>query len=82
MEFIELRGGLTVPADVLDFALKMEEAGFHLQADGDVLRVTLDSGKRPNLSAADSAFIRSRKAHLLAVAAYRPPEAIVAPEGT
>ena len=80
MEFVELKGGLMLPVEILDFALKLENRGLHLQADGEVLRVTSDTGK-PDLSVEEMAFIRLRKAHLLAVASYLPPDEIVAPGG-
>jgi hypothetical protein len=80
LEFVELRGGLTLPVDILQFALKLENRGLHLQADGEILRVTSDAGK-PDLSEDEMAFIRLRKAHLLAVASYLPPDEIVAPGG-
>lgn len=72
MEFVELRGGLTLPTDVLEFALRLEDRGVHIQANGDVLKVTADEGK-PVLSEEEVAFIRSRKPHLLAVAGYQAP---------
>jgi hypothetical protein len=72
MEFVELRGGLTLPTDVIEFALGLENRGLQLEAAGDVLRVKAQDGK-PILSAEETAFIRSRKAHLLAVAAYQAP---------
>jgi hypothetical protein len=80
LEFVELRGGLTLPVDILEFALKLENRGLHLQADGEILRITSDAGK-PDLSEDEMAFIRPRKAHLLAVASYLPPDEIVAPAG-
>ena len=72
MEFVELRGGLTLPVEILEFALGLEARGVHLQANGDVLKVTSDEGK-PILSDDEVAFIRNRKPHLLAVAAYQVP---------
>ena len=72
MEFVELRGGLTLPVEILEFALGLEARGVHLQASGDVLKVSADEGK-PILSEDEIAFIRNRKAHLLAVAAYQAP---------
>jgi hypothetical protein len=80
LEFVELRGGLTLPVDILEFALKLENRGLDLQADGEVLRVTSDAGK-PDLSDEEMAFIRLRKPFLLAVASYLPPDEIVAPRG-
>lgn len=72
MAFVELRGGLTLPVEVVEFALGLEDRGVRLEAAGDVLRVTSAAGK-PELSESEIAFIRSRKAHLLAVAAYQAP---------
>jgi hypothetical protein len=73
MEFVELKGGLTLPTDVLEFALKLEDRGIVLEAAGEVLRVKEKTGSKPVLSDEESAFIRSRKAHLMAVAAYQAP---------
>lgn len=72
MAFVELRGGLTLPEEVLAFALRLEDRGIRLHASGDVLKVTADVGK-PELSPEETAFIRSRKPHLLAIAAYQAP---------
>ena len=72
MEFVELRGGLTLPVDVVEFALRLEDRGVRLEAAGDVLRVTSAAGK-PELSEEETSFIRSRKAHLMAVAMYQAP---------
>lgn len=73
MEFVELQGGLTLPVEILEFALRLEDRGVHLQVAGDVLKVTADAGK-PVLSEDEVAFIRKRKAHLMAVAAYQAPK--------
>jgi hypothetical protein len=81
LEFVELRGGLTLPVDILEFALKLENRGLHLQADGEILRITSDAGK-PDLSDEEMAFIRLRKAHLLAVASYQAPELVPPPRLT
>ena len=72
LEFVELRGGLTIPVEILEFALALENRGLRFQADGDVLRVTSEKGK-PELLVGEMAFIRSRKAHLMAMASYQPP---------
>jgi len=74
MEFIELRGGLTLPVEVVEFALRLEDRGIQLEAVKDVLRVKAKTGSKPILSDEETAFIRSRKAHLLAVATYQAPE--------
>ena len=81
LEFVELRGGLTLPVEILEFALNIENRGLRLQADGEILRVTSEKGK-PELLVGEMAFIRSRKRHLLAVASYLPPQPIVALGGT
>ena len=73
MEFVELRGGRVLPVDVLEFALRLEERGIQLEAAGDVLKVKDKTGSKPVLSEQETAFIRSRKAHLLAVASYQAP---------
>jgi len=75
MEFIELRGGLTLPVEVVEFALRLEDRGIQLEAVKDVLRVKAKTGSKPILSDEETAFIRSRKAHLLACASYVAPPA-------
>ena len=72
MEFVDLKGGLVVPTDVLGFALALEERGIVLESVGEALKVRGPAGK-PELSEDEIAFIKARKAHLLAVAAYRAP---------
>lgn len=61
-----------MPEEVIAFALGLEDRGVHLQAVGDVLKVTSDLGK-PELSDEETAFIRARKAHLMSVAGYQAP---------
>jgi hypothetical protein len=72
LAFVELKGGLTLPEDVIAFALQLEDRGMTLLADGETLKVRAAEGK-PVLSESDQAFIRNRKHHLLAVAAYQAP---------
>lgn len=73
MEFVELRGGLVLPTEVIEFALALENRGIAFQAAGEVLRATSTTGEKPNLSAEDVAFIKARKGHLLALAGYQAP---------
>ena len=73
MAFVELKGGLVLPEEVIAFALGLENRGVRLSVAGDVLRVTSVAGGKPELSESDVAFIRNRKAHLMAVASYAPP---------
>lgn len=72
MELVELRGGLIVPAEVIAFGCALEGRGITMAVDGDKLRVRGQDGP-PQLSAEETAFIRARKAHLMALVAYVAP---------
>ena len=72
MSNIELRGGLIVSDAAVDLALRLEDAGFALTARDGVLDVSSSTGAK--LSDADRVEIRALKRHLLAMAAYVPPE--------
>lgn len=82
MEFIELKGGLIVPADVIAFGCALEARGITLAVDGEKLRVRGSAGAPPALSEEDAAFIRARKPHLMALVAYEAPAWVEAPEKT
>lgn len=70
MSAIELRGGLLVQSDALDLALALEQRGLTLAAKDGVLLVSPGSA----LSADDRVAVQRWKRHLLAIAAYQPPE--------
>ncbi len=72
-DFTELRGGLTLPNDVLALALDLEARGITLAADGDKLRASGPNGK-PDLTPADVEGIKHRKIHLMALAGYIAPQ--------
>jgi hypothetical protein len=74
MDFIELRGGLTVPAETITFLCGLENRGITCELSGETLRVKGPNNQKPELSESDSTFIRARKAHLMALIAYQPPE--------
>lgn len=73
MNLIELRGGLVVPADVLTFALQLEDRGVVIKADGEKLRVAGPDNSKPDLSPEEIAFITRWKPHLVAIASYSAP---------
>lgn len=70
MSAIELRGGLLVQSDALDLALALEQRGLTLAAKDGALLVSPGSA----LSADDRVAVQRWKRHLLAIAAYQPPE--------
>lgn len=74
-EFIELRGGLIVPADAVALLVDLERRGITCSStEGGVLRVKgPKGGDKPELSAVEVAAIKARKAHLLALVAYEAP---------
>jgi hypothetical protein len=67
---IELRGGLIVHDDAIRLAIDLENCG-HVCAVRDGVR-TVTNGS--TLTAADIEQIKRLKNHLLAIAAYVPPE--------
>lgn len=70
--YVSLRGGLVVPVDPYMLLFELEDAGFSLSRDGDVLVVRPHQRLTPELCAR----IRRWKHHLLALLAYvaSPPE--------
>ena len=73
MELVELRGGLTVPLEDLQFLWALETLGMACEVVGDKLRVQGPNGTKPDLSDEDVTYIKARKPHLLALVAYQPP---------
>jgi hypothetical protein len=61
--------------EALKLFLNLEDRGIGMEAQGDRLRVFGPSGK-PVLTAYETASIKRWKYHLLALVAYRPPEAL------
>jgi hypothetical protein len=80
MELIELKGGLTVPVDVLTLTFGLLNRGLELRQDGDRLRVVEPGGGKPALTEAEVASITRYKYHILALLAYRAPELPGVPE--
>lgn len=73
-DFIELSGGLTVPAAAFTlFHDLATHRGLLLRSEAGVLRVSSPDGGKPDLSAEDVTAIKKWKAHLLALIDYRPP---------
>jgi hypothetical protein len=76
-ESVILNGGVTVPVEVIDLALDLENRGFQLQAVGDKLTVApprdTNGTVRDTLSRNDKDHIRKVKTHLLAVVSYLAP---------
>lgn len=70
MPAIELAGGLLVQSDAIALALVLEQRGLTLTAKDGVLLVSPGS----LLSADDRVAVQRWKRHLLAIAAYQPPE--------
>ena len=70
MSAIELKGGLFVATDAIAVALALEAKGVTLAAKDGVLTAAPASA----LTETDTASIRQWKRHLLAIAAYVPPE--------
>jgi hypothetical protein len=71
-ELVFLRGGLVVPSAPYLLALELEERGFTLSQEGDVLVVTPPE----RLTRIDCQEIRRWKPHLLALINYRAPEMV------
>jgi hypothetical protein len=65
-DFVVLKGGLTVPAAVLQLAWALWDRGLHMSVDGDMLTI----GPREKVTDADRALIRRWKPHLLALISY------------
>jgi hypothetical protein len=70
---VVLKGGLTVPLEALQLAWALENRGVTLAVDD--IHLVVDS-PRGLLTDADQAAIRRWKRHLMAIAAYRPPEVV------
>lgn len=70
MATTELKGGLLVQTDAILLALALEAHGHALTAKDGALLVTNGS----TLSAEDRTAIQAHKRHLLAIAAYVPPQ--------
>lgn len=70
-DLVSLRGGPIVTADAIALALALEARGHGMTAANGALRVSNGSA----LSADDRAAITRQRMHLLAIAAYQPPEA-------
>jgi hypothetical protein len=69
-DFVTLKGGLIVPAQSCLLAFELEDRGFKLSRDGDVLVVQ----PHERLTRDDCSRIRRWKLHLLALLDYTPPE--------
>ncbi len=69
--FVHLQAGLVLPLASVELALTLEERGFTLTRDGDVLVVSPADTLTPD----DCARIRKWKHHLLLVLAYTPTDA-------
>ena len=69
-DFVTLRGGLVVPAQSCLLAFELEDRGFTLSRNGDVLVVQ----PHERLTRDDCSRIRRWKLHLLALLDYTPPE--------
>jgi hypothetical protein len=67
--YVLLRGGLAIPVDPMLLALELEERGFRLHREDDVLVVQ----PHERLTRDDCARIRRWKLHLLALLDYQPP---------
>ena len=68
--FVALKGGLTVPVAPLLLVFQLQERGFTLSQEGDVLVIR----PRRLLTDADCQAITRWKHHILALLAYEPPE--------
>jgi hypothetical protein len=74
MELVELKGGLTVPVEVLTLAFALQNRGLELRQDGDRLRVVEPGGGKPALTEVEVASITRWKLHILALLAYKSPD--------
>lgn len=70
MAAVMLAGGLFIQSDALALALDMETRGLTLTAKDGVLLVSPGSALRAD----DRVAVQRWKRHLLAIAAYQPPE--------
>lgn len=68
--YVTLRGGPTLPEDVIRFALSLEARGITLSSPCDG---TLRATPRDALTDADIIGLRTWKLHLLALVNYEPP---------
>jgi len=71
MEFVPLKGGLTIPVPALRLALDLEERGIPLATDTDHQFIVPDD---PRLTSADRAAIQRWKLHLGAIVEHQAPE--------
>ncbi|HEY1307299.1 MAG TPA: hypothetical protein VGF24_27275 [Vicinamibacterales bacterium] len=67
--YVSLRGGLVVPVETYLLMFELEDRGFCLNRDGDVLVVE----PHQRLTADDCGRIRRWKRHILALLDYEPP---------
>jgi len=72
VEFVTLKGGLTIPVPALRLALELETRGIALATDADHQFVV---PKDERLTADDLANMQRWRAHLGAIVDYRAPEA-------
>jgi hypothetical protein len=72
VEFVTLKGGLTIPVPALRLALDLEARGIPLATDADHRFVV---PKDERLTADDLVNMQRRRAHLGAIVDYRAPEA-------
>jgi hypothetical protein len=72
VEFVTLKGGLTIPVPALRLALDLEARGIPLATDADCQFVV---PKDERLTADDLVNIQRWRAHLSAIVDYRAPEA-------
>ena len=70
-DFIELSGGLTVPAADIALLLDLERRGCSFEVAGETFKVKGVNGAKPELSPEEIATIKRRKAHLMALVAYQ-----------
>ncbi len=71
MKFIELRGGLILREDCLLLALRIEDQNHSIATSDGKLTVTNGAALSPELREQ----IKDCRLHLMALAAYEPPEA-------
>ena len=71
MEFVTLKGGLTIPVPALQLALDLEAREIPLATDADHQFVVPDD---PRLTNEDRAAIHRWRLHLGAIVQYRVPE--------
>lgn len=71
-DLIELRGGLIVRVDAILLALDLEAKGHALTAKDGALLVSQGS----TLTGEEKRLVKELRRHLLALAAYEPPEVV------